>query len=97
MADLDSPTFVLWQYILKWRGKKEGYSFSPADLEIRFGWTENSSRKYFKTLVEKHYLTQMNNTYYSFTPYPEEVSYRAAKFREDNRIKREKRLNKNKS
>jgi hypothetical protein len=39
----------------------------------------------------------MNNTYYSFTPYPEEVTYRAAKIREDNRIKREKRLDKNKS
>lgn len=88
MSDLDAPEYVLWQYLLKWRGQGY-YDFSPADLEINFGWSENSARKYKKGLEDKKYLTKNSENRYVFNPYPSEVENRAAKRREENRLKHE--------
>jgi len=77
MIDLDPPEFVLWLYILKWRGKDRGYNFSPADLEEHFGWSENSSRKYRQGLEKKKYLVPISKTFYNFIPYPETTQERA--------------------
>ena len=33
MSDLEPAEYILWQYLLKWRGQTY-YDFSPADLEI---------------------------------------------------------------
>lgn len=94
MTDLTAPEFMLWEYILKWRGpRKENnnqryYDFSPADLHILFGWSENSARKYLKELEKKRYIISQGKNSYVFVPYPEEVQGRAA-------IIREKRRNKN--
>ena len=94
MTDLTAPEFILWEYILKWRGpRKENnnqryYDFSPADLNILFGWSENSARKYLQELEKKQYIISQGKNSYVFVPYPEEVQGRAA-------IIREKRRNKN--
>ena len=86
MSDLEPPVFVLWEYLLKWRGKKDGYDFSPSDLKVRFGWSENSVRKYRKILEEKGYLKLDGKTYY-FSPYPSGVEDRARQIREYNKNK----------
>lgn len=88
MTDLDPPTYILWQYLLKWRGKDGGYDFSPADLKINFGWSENSSRKYLKNLEELGYLIEKTKNKYVLIPYPENVKMRAAFKREQNRNNR---------
>lgn len=100
MTDLRAPEFMLWEYILKWRGprKDEGgiryYDFSPADLEINFGWAENSSRAYLTELEKKGYIIKDKINTYIFNPYPPEVAGRAALAREKHRAKREERAKK---
>lgn len=84
MSDLSAPEFMLWEYILKWRGpRKEDsnqryYDFSPADLNVLFGWSENSSRKYLQELEKKKYIISQGKNSYMFIPYPEETASRAA-------------------
>lgn len=91
MTDLTAPEFMLWEYILKWRGKRPNendaryYDFSPANLYILFGWSENSSRKYLAELEKKKYLIAKSQNSYDFIPYPEEVKGRAAILREQRR------------
>ena len=88
MSDLEPAEYILWQYLLKWRGQTY-YDFSPADLEINFGWSENSSRKYKEGLEKKGYITKNSKNQYEFNPYPEIVELRAAAIREKNRLKHE--------
>ena len=88
MSDLEPAEYILWQYLLKWRGKTF-YDFSPADLEINFGWSENSSRKYRNALEKKGYIIKNSQNQYEFIPYPEVVELRAAAIREKNRVKHE--------
>lgn len=85
MSDLEPAEFVLWQYLLKWRGGEAIYNFSPIDLKVQFGWSENSSRKYKKSLENKGYLVKTSSKTFDFIPYPECVESRAALKREKNR------------
>ena len=95
MSDLSAEEYMLWCYLLKWRGQGH-YDFSPADLEDKLGWSDTSARKYRDGLVKKDYLTKVSNNTYNFNPFPEIVRYRAAKVREDNRKRREERESKKK-
>jgi len=88
MTDLEPSEYMLWQYLLKWSGQKY-YNFSPADLEINFGWSENSARKYRDMLMKKGYLEKVSKNQYVFNPYPSVVEERAAAIREQNRLKHE--------
>ena len=91
MSDLTDPEFKLWFYILKWRGGNAIYQFSPADLEINFGWSENSARNYKKQLEIKGYLVKQSKNIYEFNPYPTIAEKNAALKREKNRSNREAR------
>ncbi len=91
MSDLTDPEFKLWIYLQQWRGKGN-YEFSPANLHILFGWSDNSARKYKDGLERKDYLVMIGKNLYQFIPYPLSLVGRAAIFRETNRENLSKNL-----
>ena len=90
MIDLNPTEFKLWLYLWKWRGKEEVYAFSPADIEIRLGISETTTRRIKAALIEKGYLVKEKTNVFIFVPYPEGVRQRAESIRSERILKHSK-------
>lgn len=76
---LSSSEFILWLYILKWRGKNKKtnetgvYYFSPAEIEIETALSESTIHRAKKKLEQLGFLIKIGTKTYNFIPYPPQV------------------------
>lgn len=77
IMDLNPSEYVLWTYLLKWRGGDKEYDFSPAGIELQTGLSESTTRRIKDRFIRDGYLTLVKKKYYHFDPYPKGVHERA--------------------
>lgn len=93
MRVLSNSEFVLWLYLLKWRGKntktgdKKVYYFSPVNIEIETGLSESTCRRAKQGLERLGFLQKVNPSSYNFIPYPPSIEDRAVKLRAETILK----------
>ncbi len=73
MGILSGNEFKIYLYLYKWSGGEQKYDFSPADIYIKLGISEDTARKAFKTLTNLKFLIQESNLRYQFDPMPNNI------------------------
>lgn len=69
---LSGNEYKFYMYLFSWAGKKE-YEFSPADLEKRLDFKEDTARKIFKHFIELGFLVKTKEHRYIFDAYPDKA------------------------
>lgn len=70
---LNGNEYKMWDYLLKWRGKKNGYQLSPVDIEKKLHISESTYRRIKKRFIELGFLVLINKNAYNFIPYPDKI------------------------
>lgn len=70
---LNGNEYKFYMYLFSWAGKEEGYNFSPADLNEKLNFGEDTARKIFKRFIEYGFLVKEYNHVYKFDSYPEKT------------------------
>lgn len=76
---LSPSEYIVWLYILKWRGKnkKTGetgiYYFAPAEIEIETGLSESTIHRAKGMLEKLGFLVKTGVRTYDFIPYPSHI------------------------
>jgi len=73
MNVLSGNEFKIYMYLLKWKGQ-EYYDFSPTDLEIQLGLSENTIRKIRDNFIQLGFLVPISKNVYSFDPFPVQLT-----------------------
>jgi len=73
MSVLTGNEFKVFLYLFKWAGKNE-YFFSPTDLSINLGMSEDTARDSLKKLINLEYVKQISTYSFTFSPVSEKAN-----------------------